>query len=79
MVALIATKVGGDQTLESGVSLLAAEMAQKHVFRRNRRVGFELEPPMAVVALLSMQRLGGPRDGALRGVEEKLFSAEVSR
>ena len=73
MIALDAAKINGDAALESDVSLLAAEMAQKHIFRRNRRVGLEFETPMAVLALPRVQRLCGARDGVLRRVEENLF------
>src|SRR5208337_1680823 len=73
VLALDAAKIRGDAALEPDIPLLAAEMAQKHIFRRDRRVGFELERPMAVFALPRMQRLRGSPDAALHSVEEGLF------
>ena len=57
MVALDAPQIDGDQALELEIGLLAAEMAEQHVFGRDGRVGLELEAPVAVLALRGEQRL----------------------
>ncbi len=62
MVPLDSPKIDGDQALEFEIGLLAAKVSQEHIFGRDRRVGLELETPMAVLVLAREQRLRRPRD-----------------
>ena len=51
MRALDAAQIDGDLGFQHRVDRLAEIMAQQHIFGGNRRIGFELEDPMAVAAL----------------------------
>ncbi len=57
VIALDSPEINGDQALELEIGLFAAKMPEQHILRRDRRVGLELETPMAVLALTSEQRL----------------------
>ena len=57
MCALDAAQIGRDLRLERVIDLFAQIVPQQHIFRRDRRVGFELEHPVPVRALQTEQRL----------------------
>jgi len=65
MRPLDATQIDGDFLFERGIDRFAQIMPQQHVFGRDRRVGLELEHPMAVLTLLRQQRSGRAVDGPL--------------
>ena len=64
MVGLNAPEIDGDQALEFEIGLFAAKVSQQHVFGWDRRIGLELETPMAVLVLTREQRLRRPRNMA---------------
>ena len=66
VVPLDSPKIDGDQALEFEIGLLAAKVSQEHIFGRDRRVGLELEAPMAVLVLAGEQRLRRPRNVTLQ-------------
>ena len=66
MIALNAAKVDGDEALELKIGRFAAEVPQEHIFGRDRRVGLELEAPMAIRVLTGEQRLRRARDVTLQ-------------
>ena len=66
MIALNAAKVDGDEALELEIGLFAAEVPQEHIFGRDRRIGLELEAPMAIRVLTGEQRLRRARDVTLQ-------------
>ena len=71
MIALDSPEIDGDQALEFEIGLLAAKMPEQHVFGRDRRVGLELEAPMAVVTLLGEQRLRRAGNVALQRLRRR--------
>src|ERR1700742_4372484 len=58
MVGLDAAQIDADLALELEVRRLGEVMDEEHVFRRDRRVGFELEHPRAARPLTADQRRG---------------------
>src|ERR1041385_18244 len=62
MLALDAAQIDRDRALELGIDRLGQVMTKQHVFGRDRRVGLELEAPVAVGLLGVEQRLGCPGD-----------------
>ena len=69
--ALDSPEIDGDQPLEFEIGLFAAEMPEQHVFGRDRRVGLELEAPMAVAALEGDQRLRRTGNVAIERVRRR--------
>src|SRR6202021_1589986 len=68
MIALNAPEIDGDQTLKFEIWFFAAEMPEQNIFGRDRRVGLELETPMAVRVLLGEQRFRRAGDMTLERI-----------
>ncbi len=66
MRALNAAPINGDLSLERGVDRLARIVPQRHVFGRDRGVGFQHEQPMTAVVPGRQQRFGRTIDRALQ-------------
>ena len=81
MIALDSPEIDGDQALELEIGLLAAKMPEQHIFGGDRRVGLELETPMAVLALLGDERRRRARNVALqrfqRGRDFRMVQSDV--
>ena len=58
MLALNAAKIDADFRLAFEIGLLAQIMREKNVFRRDRRIGFELEAPVPVLLLMPAKGCG---------------------
>ena len=71
MVPLDPPEIDGDQPLEFEIGLFAAKVPQEHVFGRDRRVGLELEAPMAVLVLAREQRIRRARDVPFQGLQRR--------
>src|SRR5437667_5201652 len=69
-----ASQIDGDLRLERMIRL-AEIMLQQHVFRRDRGIGFELEDPVTVPALLAYERAGRPFYAGIKTRGSKLASA----
>src|ERR1700722_952790 len=69
MRLLNAAQIDGDLLFQRDVDRLAEIMPQQHIFGRDRRVGLELENPMAVGTLLRQQRLRAVLDLLLERIE----------
>ncbi len=71
MVPLDPPQIDGDQPLELKIGLFAAKVPQEHIFGRDRRVGLELEAPMAVLVLAGEQRLRRARDVPFQSLQRR--------
>ena len=65
MCALDAAQINADLVLELGRVRLTEVLPQQNILGRNRRVGFEFEYPMPVIALLTYQCIGRAVDSAV--------------
>src|ERR1700751_565046 len=69
--ALDAAQISSNEAFQLQIRALAAKVAKQHVFRRNGRVGFELEAPMSVRLLMRREGFGRSRNVAFESIESR--------